>query len=388
MTSCQELLQTMIGFETVNYLTSRPTHPERELAIFLEGLAQSWGLKTKRLPVHGERFNLFISCKSNFHNDWLLFDSHLDTVTTEGMTIPPLDGRCEEGKIFGRGACDTKGSGAAMLWALKNYAQSPVRHFHIGLLFSVDEELGMAGAQAFTRNELVELTAASHVRGIIVGEPTRLRPVTSHGGCVRGKIMTRGRAAHSSDPSQGVSAIYRMAKVIQEFEDHYAKSLSAKHPLTGRAAASINIIHGGSQVNMIPDRCEVEFDRRLVPGESVSDVSLEISEFFAPIFKEFEDGDKEGALIEETFAAPPLNAVKNEDFIHFVLTGLRSLGLDDELTGAPWATNASHFSNLIPAVVMGPGDIKQAHTKDEWIAVAELNLAVRLYLELMLQKNS
>jgi acetylornithine deacetylase len=275
-----------------------------------------------------------------------------------------------------------------MLWALKNYAHSPVRYFNIGLLLSVDEELGMAGAQAFTRNELVELTAASHVRGIIVGEPTRLRPVTSHGGCVRGKIMTRGRAAHSSDPSQGVSAIHRMAKVIQEFEDHYAKSLSAKHPLTGRAAASINIIHGGSQVNMIPDRCEVEFDRRLVPGESVSDVSLEISEFFAPIFKEFEDGDKEGALIEETFAAPPLNAVKNEDFIHFVLTGLRSLGLDDELTGAPWATNASHFSKLIPAVVIGPGDIKQAHTKDEWIAVSELNLAVRLYLELMLQKNS
>ncbi|MFN6016421.1 MAG: M20 family metallopeptidase [Verrucomicrobiota bacterium] len=382
MKSCRELLERMIAFDTVNGALSHKPHPERDLAICLENIAVSWGLATQRCPVSGENFNLFITCESDPHADWLLFDSHIDTVSTEGMDIDPLVAKIQGNRIYGRGTCDTKGSGAAMLWAMRNFAQSETRRFNVGLLFSLDEESGMTGAAAFTRGKLRDLQTCSRIIGIVVGEPTGMRPVVAHGGLVRGKITTCGRSCHSSDPSQGASAISRMVKVIDAFESQYIPSINAAHPLAGRAVTSVNTIRGGSQVNIIPDYCEIEFDRRLMPGESSESVLREIEMFLQTL------PEKNSLTLEPTFTLEPLNPTGHGAFLDFVSSALRVRGTDATPIGAPWATNASHYNTQCPAVVLGPGDIAQAHTKDEWLDLAQLDLAAEIYLNLMLSKDS
>ena len=381
MNSCRELLERMLGFDTINGSLSKKPHPERDLALYLEELAASWGLQTRRCPVQNDHFNLLITCQGAADADWLLFDSHLDTVSVNGMSIAPFTAVYRDGKIFGRGACDTKGSGAAMLWALRQYAQQPRRDFNVGLLFSIDEEAGMTGAAAFTLGELGKWSAHSRIRGIIVGEPTQMRPVIAHGGLVRGKIVTRGRAAHSSDPAKGKSAISLMVKVVAAFESSYIPTITARHPLAGKAVASINVIHGGSQVNIIPDYCEVELDRRLMPGETVAGVLLELERLIESL-RPAKSGDDE-ITFKPVFTLEALNPEGADGFVQFVGEVLKKKGLDDTSIGAPWATNASHYSTRIPAIVMGPGDIAQAHTSDEWIAVSQLDLAARIYLDLM-----
>ena len=113
------------------------------------------------------------------------------------------------------------------------------------------------------------------VRGVIVGEPTLLRPVVAHNGVIRWRTITRGRAAHSSDPSKGVSAISAMLRVVETLESKYVPSVTRTHPMTGRAAASVNTIRGGTAVNIIPAVCEIECDRRTVPGETAEQILRE-----------------------------------------------------------------------------------------------------------------
>ena len=128
----------------------------------------------------------------------------------------------------------------------------------------------MGGARAFARDDLPRLLP--RLRGIVVGEPTLLRPIVAHNGVIRWRTTTRGVAAHSADPSRGRSAIAAMVKVIGALESGFIPLATRSHPLTGRAAASINVIRGGTAVNIIPPSCEIHCDRRTAPGEDAAQV--------------------------------------------------------------------------------------------------------------------
>lgn len=370
--SCEELLAQMVSFETVNPDFGGPAGGEAALAAYLERLAQHWGLVTRRCPVSPVgAFNLLITSEVAPGAEWLLFESHLDTVGVEGMTVAPFRLTTAGDRLHGRGACDTKGTGAAMLWALQAYAREPGRTRNAGVIFSVDEEAGMAGAQAFAADELREF---SNLRGIIVGEPTRLRPVIAHNGALRWRSITRGVAAHSSDPARGRSAITSMLPVIAALEEKFIPLARQTHPLTGKAAASINVIRGGTAVNIIPDFCEISCDRRLVPGETVAQVLAERSAALA------------GLSVEHVgqYLAPPLSPEKSTALHAWLQPALAAQGLDPVAIGAPYATNASHYAAAGAAVlVLGPGDIAQAHTKDEWLDRRELQQAAVLYAALL-----
>ena len=154
--SCEELLAQLVSFDTVNPQCGGSSGGEAALAAHLETLARGWGLATRRCPVDEHRFNLLITCEVAPDSEWLFFESHLDTVSTDGMTIAPFTLRADRDRLYGRGTCDTKGSGAAMLWALRDYVRGVQRPRNAGVLFSVDEEARMTGAQAFAAGELRE----------------------------------------------------------------------------------------------------------------------------------------------------------------------------------------------------------------------------------------
>jgi acetylornithine deacetylase len=374
-----ELLCAIIGFDSVNSLISGIPSPEAELAAYLEAVGSAFGLVTQRLPIDGDSFNLLLTSESDSAKPWLIFESHMDTVGVQGMTIDPFGGEVRDGRIFGRGACDTKGTGAAMLWALREYASSSDRPNNVALLFTTDEEMRKTGIKAFTERQMANLgwTPAA----AIVGEPTMLAPIVAHNGFARWITRTRGVAAHSSDPSKGRSAISDMMKVVAILENEYAPALANAHPLTGKAQCTVNMIRGGSGVNTIPDTCEIEIDRRVVPGESAEDVLPVVDSLYERLRRE----DPELRIENEiTMMDSPLDPAVGRDFVRTVQDCLNAQGLDGTPQDAAYGTDAAQFSESgIPAIVLGPGDIAQAHSRDEWLSLDQLTRGVEIYGNLM-----
>jgi len=302
-------------------------------------------------------------------------------VTIEGMTIEPFGAIIEDGKIYGRGACDTKASGAAMIFALKRYQENQQSQSsqpnNIGIIFTCDEEVTKRGALAFAHEHLPQL--GFKPEGVIVGEPTMLQPIVAHNGVTRILVRTHGVAAHSSNPANGRSAISEMVKVIQLLESEYIPSLTATHELTGKAQSSINIIRAGRQTNIIPDLCEISIDRRVVPGEKTEDILPQIERVLAPLQAA---NPQAGIEIEIGFLDPSLSP-REGAFTDFVNGVLSQFG-DVTPQGVPYGTDASNFDEVgLNAIVLGPGHISQAHTKDEWIEIAQVEKAIEVYGALM-----
>lgn len=371
-TSCEELLAQMVAHNTVNPFFGGPVGGEAALIAHLEKLARAWGLKSRRCPVPGGGENLLITCEVSPSAPWLLFESHLDTVSVAGMTVDPFQVSVVNDRIHGRGTCDTKGSGAAMFWALQDYARSADRPHNVGMVFAADEEARMTGAQAFAARELKEFLP--NLAGVVVGEPTSLHLVTAHNGVIRWKTTTRGRAAHSSVPANGRSAITSMLRVVEALESRYAPTVKGRHPMTGQAAFSVNVIRGGTQVNIIPERCEIECDRRTIPGETAQQVLAERDALLAG--HEVEHSD--------LYVVPAMGDELSHRLHARLQPLLAAAGLDGAGRGAPYVTDASHYAAVgAPSLVFGPGHLVQAHTKDEYVERRQLALANQIYRGLM-----
>ncbi len=394
--SVDQLLQRMVQFDSVNAEISRRPKPEQPLADYLAQVAAAWGLHVAKLPwrfavpkqrelgacAFASADQLLITApaaSSPAAAPWILFDSHLDTVAIDGMTIAPFGGEIQGDKLLGRGACDTKGTGAAALWALKEYAAAGDRPNNIALLLSVDEEINMTGVVSFIEHDLPSLPWRPSA--VIVGEPTMLRPVIAHNGVTRWTVTTTGVAAHSAAPYLGKSAIRMMMKVMQAIEDDYIAKLDAEHPLTGGAVCTINIIRGGSQVNILADKCEIQIDRRLAPGETIESATDALEKVIDTV----RQADAELKVdMKVTRWAPPLHEQSSAAFLGKVQNVLRSMNLPASPIGAPFATNGGDLAAAgLPTIVWGPGDPYPAHTKDEWVSLATIRQGVQAYLKFM-----
>lgn len=374
-----ELLQAMVRIDSVNGALTGKANAEAPLVDMLASVAKQWMLDVELLPVAGHASQLLLTLRVGADRPWVLFDSHLDTVAVDHMTIDPFDAQLREGRVWGRGACDTKGTGAAMLWALREYAGQSVRPNNIALLFSVDEEVSMAGIQSFVDRDLPQLDWRPSL--VIVGEPTEHIPVIAHNGCVRWEIATLGKAAHSAVPWEGHSAITDMVKALTVVQRDYIDTLDAEHDLTGRAVASVNLIKGGNAPNIIPERCVVEVDRRVVPGEDADAVLPTVAALLDTLKAQDTQFNYTQTL---KVAHPPLLPESSEAVLPIVKQVLNDNGVRRPAVGAPFATHAGYLSQAgLPTLVLGPGSPHPAHTKDEWVAVEEIELGVRVYGSLM-----
>jgi len=206
------LASDMVAVPSVNPMgrpLSGPEFLETRMTSFLENWFRERGIPCIRQPVSPGRDNLLAKYESPTSRDLILFDAHQDTVPTDGMTIPPFTPVITDGRLYGRGSCDVKGSMAAMLTAFERlFRERPAGSASVLMACTVDEE--------FTHTGSSSLADYDHgAKLAIVAEPTRLNLVHCHKGAVRWKIKTRGVACHSSKPDQGINAIYRMAEVLR-----------------------------------------------------------------------------------------------------------------------------------------------------------------------------
>jgi succinyl-diaminopimelate desuccinylase len=286
----------------------------------------------------------------------ILLAPHLDTVNADDSQ---LVARRKGGRLYGRGACDTKGSVAVMFAALCELAESKSRPRKTQIVFAgmVDEEHAQAGSRALVAGGFKADLA-------IVGEPTRLQAVTAHKGSLWLELETRGKAAHGATPHFGRNAILEMARIVQSLERDYATRLrNRRHPLLGAGTVNVGTICGGVQPNIVPDRCAIRIDRRTLPGETDGGVRREIAAFL--------HYRKLRLRMTSTKLAPALPMETNPR-LPLVGQFLRSIG-QPRPKGADFFCDAAVLSAAgIPSIVFGPGDIAQAHTVDEWISLTSL----------------
>jgi acetylornithine deacetylase/succinyl-diaminopimelate desuccinylase family protein len=371
MTSTEKLLRALVALPSVNPAFLPPGHKragEQNIAEFLATVGAKAGLDVELQPVQPGRPNMIARLgPRGMVRQRILLAPHLDTIDAAEDHFMPVT---RQGRLHGRGACDTKGSVTAMFTALCELAHGNRRPAETEIIFAglADEECGHAGSQALVASGLKADLA-------IVGEPTRLAVVTAHKGNVWVRLTTRGKAAHGSAPQLGRNAIHAMAPVITALETKYQAQLARRsHPLLGSPTANIGVIAGGTQPNIVPDECHIDIDRRTLPGETEETVRDEIARLLRD--------NKLGA--DATLPQPgPCLPLETDVKLSLVRSFLKSAG-QTRARGVDFYCDASVLAGGgIPSVVFGPGNIAQAHTADEWIELEQLERARRMLVDFL-----
>jgi succinyl-diaminopimelate desuccinylase len=369
-----QLLCDLVALPSVNpeseaQRTAVP-YGEARVADYVEKYLKRYGLRTRRQQVSQGRENV-LGFVPGAGASPLLLEAHMDTVGVEGMDRP-FEPLVEGGRVYGRGACDTKGALAAMMFALGKVVEEgvPLARGCV-LAATADEEFDMAGAQLLVDAQL-------DLAGAIVGEPTGLQIVPAHDGQTYFRICARGKAAHTSTPHNGVNAIYVINDVIDVLRREAKTAYrDREHPLCGAPQLTVSIIHGGVSEHVVPDYCEIALDCRVIPGETCQGIWEEIRSWL-------EDG-----LDSEAFgrielgapykAQPALETPSEHPLVQGLEAAAREVLGSAEIAGVPYNTDASHYGAAgIPCVVFGPGDIAQAHSTDEYVDIEQLVAASRI----------
>lgn len=308
----------------------------------------------------------------------IILEAHMDTVSTVGMTIDPFSGSIRNGKLYGRGACDTKAGLAAMMHAVADLAQHGLKPNHeVWLAATIDEEYSYRGVAKLCEGDL-------RADAAIVAEPTELRSVIASKGLVRWKIETVGKAAHSAKPHLGVNAIEHMARIIIALEEDTPRLRDNPHPLLGPATCNVGVIRGGVQINFVPDRCEIEIDRRLLPGETVDGVLAHYQSIVDAVARA--TPDMQVITHPPMLTDLPLQTDRLTDAVQTMVRVLEECGLPSEVCGVPFCSDASKFgAKGIPSLIMGPGSIDQAHAAIEYVDCEQVERAVEIYRRFLLE---
>ena len=365
------LLSELVEINSVN-----PSFPggagEGHLAEWLASYCRSLGLDVEVQEVLSGRPNVLARLPAKASRGVLLFEAHLDTVSfgTEAMESPRIRGS----RLYGRGSCDAKGSLAAMLVAMERLkSRTDELSVDLLLLGSVDEERSGAGASHFIAN-------GGEADGAIVGEPSGLRIIVAHKGCVRFRLTTKGSAGHSSDPDRGENAIYAMSDVIRHLRLRlFPKASQRTHAMLGSPTWSVGVIRGGTSVNIVPDSCTIDIDYRTIPGESTEWVLAELDESLDEL--KVSNPDLEVERESPFMLSSPLDTSSASDIVKAAIQARERILGPMPLRGVAYGSDASLLSTVggIPSIVVGPGDIAVAHGPEEYVDLEELERAVDFY---------
>lgn len=365
---------------------------EKEVAGYIFEYLNTLGLPAEKLEVGDERFCVFVAGDGE-----VLFINHIDTVPVgEGWSRDPF-GEIVDGKLYGRGSCDNKGSGAALLAALAGKVEKTksaradfAKKFSV--CFTVGEENTFIGIKAFIK-KMAQDERLKNIKYCINLEPTGLKIVHAHKGQIHLTVRAHGKAAHASEPGKGVNAILKLNNAINNLNKFGEELVGVKHDLLGHPAMNIGVIKGGTASNIVPDFAEMEVDVRIVPGQNGEKVVEEIAKV---VGGKIISGDVETAVDEnaETVEAKsvegavgvgdsleviinhiysPVEMPSSSPFIENFRKILKEEGIDSEPEIGGYTTEFSELSEAgIEGFIFGAGSINQAHKIDEFVEVEQV----------------
>jgi acetylornithine deacetylase len=311
------------------------TGDEKMVGMFLKSQLESLSYTVQMQAVAADRFNVFARTGALPR---VVLSTHMDTV-------PPCIASSEDvEKIYGRGACDAKGIIAAQITAAERLRAAGIQE--IGLLFTVDEEQGSAGAQIANLDKL-----AGESRYLINGEPTDCKLASATKGSLRLKLRTKGRASHSAYPEQGESAIEKLLDVLETIRQ-------CEWPVDdtlGETTCNIGVIGGGTRANVVPD-------------EAFADLQLRLVSKAGPVRNTLEAAIAGRAEVEYLSEHEPIHLQTMDEFEPCIVN---------------FTTDIPYLSNWGRPLLLGPGSILNAHTDHEFVEKQELNEAIDIYVRLV-----
>jgi len=368
-----QIKQTLAELVKIDSVSSRSN---AEIIDYLERRCRAINLITRRFPYKDElgieKINL-IALNADVSEVEIALVGHSDTVPYDPNWTEATNLTERDGKLYGRGSCDTKGFIAAALTAVETIDVSKLKK-PLALIFTADEEIGLRGAKRLADEKRLK------VRYSIVGEPTSLKPIRAGKGYSLAEVIVKGREAHSAYPALGASAVFRAARLINRLEEIAAQLQEDQHndfdpPYT---TLNIGLIHGGSAKNVLAGECRFTLEWRPIPTQS----SGYLLNLFRSAIQEEKQNDPgfecevDANRADSGFETPPESPL---------------IKLMERLTGnesgtVAFGTEAAQMTLLgSEAVVIGPGDIREAHRTGEFVPVDELERCADILRESILE---
>lgn len=367
------MLQEIVACNSISSVNPSLNQGNRGVIDLLAGWLENLGFRTEVMPLTTPgKANLIATLGSG--PGGLVLAGHTDTVPCDESLWRQDPFRLTErdNRLYGLGACDMKGFFPLVLEAAKSVLDKPLKEPLI-ILATADEESSMAGAIALAE------AGKPRARHAIIGEPTGLRPINMHKGILIEKLAIKGRSGHSSDPSLGVNAMESMSRSLNallQFRDELKHRY--QNPMFAVSYPTMNLgcIHGGNNPNRICGDCELGFEIRPLPG-------MDINELHGALASRLEDAmSEDGTTFSlEYFGLPPYQSMPESALVR----------LCEKLTGhaaesVSFATEAPYLQQLgMDVVVLGPGDIAQAHQPDEYLAMDRLEPTLALLRNVIAQ---
>jgi len=378
-----QFTQELIRIKSV-YDPNKEGYNEERVANYIARYLQELGLEVHLDEVVPGRPNVIGILKGNQAGKTLLFEGHTDVVTAgdlEEWNYPPFGAVIQNGRIYGRGACDTKGNVAAAIFAVKAIKSSKV-HFNgnILLCIPVDEEGMMLGIKDFIKKGW-----ADNVDAAVICEPEENNICITQKGAMRVVIRVQGKMAHGCMPLAGINPNWRMAKIICELEKLQQQEILrlGNHPYLGYPSITPTILmapsKGEPQINVIPKECFTTLDIRTVPGQEHRVLAGQIQDILDRLEKVDKDFSATMEIIEER---PWTETQNNEEIVKAISNAYTMVtGKEPIYNGVPGATDGTFLNCLkdIPVVTTGAGNRLIPHQRDEYVDIDELVEATKLF---------
>lgn len=356
--------------------SENPPGNEKQTALLIQEQLERFGCKTTLQYVEPGRPNI-IGVLEGKSPGKLLFNGHTDTVKAgdyKDWTADPFSGKIRDGYLYGRGACDMKAGLVSMIFAMRALKKSCIP-FNKGIMFTgvIDEEVNFKGTRALIKEHIID-----ECRLGFVSEPTGLNIVTQHKGAIEYRAAASGKSAHSGQAVKGVNAIVRMAKFIAALES-YNDELACRdrHPVLGHPTVNIGTIRGGTGITLVPDLCEIEFDRQILPGDSIETAGREISGIIAQI-------ERDHHFKIELTQTQQFNSWQIPES-HPMVQWVKGV-FEKTLEQKPATAGFNAYCEVemltrsgIPSLVFGPGSIDEAHSPDERVLIQDVIEAAKVY---------
>jgi len=377
------LTQELVRIPSV-YRPEEAAGNEERAARFVADYLERAGFEVRTEEVTPGRPNVWAVWEGDLPGKTLLFEAHTDVVTegaAEEWEHPPFAAERAGGRVYGRGACDTKGNLAAAVLAARAIKDSGISYpGRIVLCHPVDEEGMMAGIKAF-----IEGGHAAEVDAAVICEPEENRICVEQKGAMRVEITVRGKMAHGAMPLSGVNPVTRAARFVVAVEELEREEVErhGEHPSLGYPSLTPTIFLGPDcgepQINVVPASAYVALDVRTTPVQSHEDLVGGLESIISLLHAEDPDFDATLEVIEER---PPTRTPRDEPLVRAMTAAYRHLTAEEpRYDGVPGATDGTflHAWAGVPIVTTGAGDREIPHHKDEWVDEEELLAACKLY---------